>query len=787
MRICYQTVIWGRRIDDLEMVFSQLEAIGYEGIEFAQAPSELYVRCGVDSPASRPVRDIRELLDLARKHNIEVLGFAGGTLEERIAFCGDYRPPFLYMDSWEGAELALQQNPPFTLAVHPHLFMPIRSMNRVDEIMESIPPEQRQYIKFLPDTAHLTIVEDDPAKAILKYKDRLAAIHFKDWQPHYGRYSHRYARGFVPLGQGIVAWHPQSRPGEPGALPPPGRQNDASGVLETLREIGYDGWIVAELDSSPNEPIEGALASAEWLAEQGLMNPPDRARLRQCSSRAQQPPRKPVCPLHLELRFLQVLLESNGKGLQAFYDSVTDAFSQILPSQLVKLWIFSPEDSQLYLLSAKGMSHVSHLKNLNSTTGCIGRVAREMRPSDFDLRLPENFGTFEDKTLLAALDPKRVLSIPILNRANAHHLRYVVNIVPKNGAPDIDLEALSHLGEHVALFADCVMDELCAAAGGKTSYECGQSQNRRELMDNLRRLLLTTFSCEGAQIFLVNDGRDRLEEACPGVTEWTVPVGRRFYRKGDGLTGEAWQARDMLFSMNTGEDSRANNWSCEAGLSDRREGVFATMARRGEEVLGIIRLTNKQANPNSTCSTMFNDDDAAVLDSIIQAALPHLALFQANERQLKALGQMTHEFQGPIVAIRGAVQIMQESIREHDWSAKQLFGQDYLDDVWNWTDLLIAQVDGANIFRLAQRGITPKVSRTLLLRDVIAPAIHQVHLLLLEREFSPYRICYGTFDDIPPLWVDRNQFRQVIFNMLSNAIKYAQDTTTWAHSRVFGD
>ncbi|MEK7361936.1 MAG: TIM barrel protein, partial [Pseudomonadota bacterium] len=103
-------------------------------------------------------------------------------------------------DSLEDAELALKKDPPFTLAIHPHLFMPIRSMIHVDELLKEYnSKEQRKYVKFIPDTAHLTIVEDDPAQAIRKYKDHLAAIHFKDWLPHFGRYSHRYARGFMPL------------------------------------------------------------------------------------------------------------------------------------------------------------------------------------------------------------------------------------------------------------------------------------------------------------------------------------------------------------------------------------------------------------------------------------------------------------------------------------------------------------------------------------------------------------------------------------------------------------
>lgn len=772
MKIGYQTVIWGRRIEDLELVLAQLSALGFEGIEFAQAPSELYVRDKGSPDSVRPVRDIQELLHLVRAHGLELLSFAGGTLEERMAFCDDYRPPYLYVDSWDAAaEAALKANPPFTLAIHPHAFMPIRFLEHAEKFLNAFDtPKLRNYVKFLPDTAHLTVAEADIADAIRRYKNRLAAVHFKDWRPSFGRYSHRYARGFVPLGEGIVAWGKASR-------------LEDEGIIDVLQEIGYDGWIVAELDSSPGPIFDCVVASAEWLANKSLMEFPDLGKLDKnlVLSRLAKP--ATICPPEIELKFLQILNEAAGRGIPAFYNSVITAFAQTIPAHLVKLWITRPEESYMFLVSARGLPGVEQLDHLEMSGGCMGEFARENRPKAFDLAKPENAKRFEDQTLLASLTAvgaTRMLSIPILNPANAHHLRYIVNIFPKAEAPEVGLDTLFRLGQHVASFADFFLDELCAETAGMTSYLCTQSQTRSELMGNLQRHLLKVFNCEGAQIFLVNDGRDRLEAACPGVTDWTVPVGKQFYRKGEGLTGKAWQERDMLFSSATNTDSRANNISCEKKLSPgRREGVFATIAKRRDEVLGVIRLTNKRDMLDPVCSTMFNDDDAAVLDAIIQAAVPRLELLRTNERQLKALGRMTHEFQGPIVAIRGAVQLMQRRIKVNSWSAQKMFGQDYLSDIWNWTDLLITQVEAADIFRRSREGITPNFSPTLLLKDVIAPAIHQVHLLLQERDYAQDRIRHGNFTDIPPLLIDRGQFRQVIFNLLSNAIKYSQDRATF--------
>jgi ABC-type multidrug transport system fused ATPase/permease subunit len=59
-------------------------------------------------------------------------------------------------------------------------------------------------LRFVPDTAHMTIVGDNPIDAINELFDDLIAVHLKDWTPAYGRYSQRNAQGFVSLGTGMV-------------------------------------------------------------------------------------------------------------------------------------------------------------------------------------------------------------------------------------------------------------------------------------------------------------------------------------------------------------------------------------------------------------------------------------------------------------------------------------------------------------------------------------------------------------------------------------------------------
>jgi signal transduction histidine kinase len=170
---------------------------------------------------------------------------------------------------------------------------------------------------------------------------------------------------------------------------------------------------------------------------------------------------------------------------------------------------------------------------------------------------------------------------------------------------------------------------------------------------------------------------------------------------------------------------------------------------------------------------MFTDDDAAVLDAIIQAALPYLELLTFQERQLSAVTRMAHEFQVPMVAIRAAVDYMQHTLRSKSINVKELFGEDYLGDVLNWSGIMGRLANSARIFAAGAGSVDLRPIRTKLKSEVVAPAVHQVNELLRDHGFDVSSILFTDFADLPALWIDRHQFQQVFFNLLSNSIKYA--------------
>lgn len=129
----------------------------------------------------------------------------------------------------EVCEIAEHQG--LSAVYHPHLTTIVESPDQVDRVMEL------SRIDLCADTAHLAAGGGDPASIIRQHANRLRYVHLKDLA--------REPFGFRPLGAGEL---------------------DIAGIVKTLEEVGYQGWITVELDSYDGAPREAAASSKEFLS-----------------------------------------------------------------------------------------------------------------------------------------------------------------------------------------------------------------------------------------------------------------------------------------------------------------------------------------------------------------------------------------------------------------------------------------------------------------------------------------------------------------------------------------
>ena len=132
-------------------------------------------------------------------------------------------------------------------AMHPEFGSVFCRRREIDLFMLLTDPE---YVGFCPDTAHITLAGGDPVAITEHHRDRVLLTHWKDADgPYTGSLPDGEARHaaiapkFKQVGEGAVDWHSWQR---------------------MLDRIGYVGWAVLELDSSP-EPVEQVRRARDFV------------------------------------------------------------------------------------------------------------------------------------------------------------------------------------------------------------------------------------------------------------------------------------------------------------------------------------------------------------------------------------------------------------------------------------------------------------------------------------------------------------------------------------------
>ena len=168
-----------------------------------------------------------------------VLAEAGDAQRERIAGRVRDVDPCFSEEEWhrfaEGAnEIASRAKEVGVItAFHPHAGTYVETPREIDELMRRT---DASLVGLCLDTGHIFYGGGDPVAIARRDPKRIRHVHLKDVSRE--RYEHALAREldftaavgedvFVPVGEGAV---------------------DMKGVIGTLRDVGFDGWLIVEQD-----------------------------------------------------------------------------------------------------------------------------------------------------------------------------------------------------------------------------------------------------------------------------------------------------------------------------------------------------------------------------------------------------------------------------------------------------------------------------------------------------------------------------------------------------------
>lgn len=238
-----------RTFGDMDRAIREIGAAGYQGTElfdgnlldYEQEPSKL---AGILSAAGVQLVAVYaganfifdDILDeeLARINRSARLAASLGA-EHLVVGGGAKRAAGTKPDDIKRLGAALEQvldlarGYGLTAHYHPHLSTIVEGPDAVRAVF------RETKIDFCPDTAHLAAAGGDVPAMIREHADRISYVHLKGFQHD--------PFAFTPLDEGTL---------------------DMSAIVMALKEIGYGGWITAELDAWP-DPKDGAERSLAFL------------------------------------------------------------------------------------------------------------------------------------------------------------------------------------------------------------------------------------------------------------------------------------------------------------------------------------------------------------------------------------------------------------------------------------------------------------------------------------------------------------------------------------------
>jgi signal transduction histidine kinase/PAS domain-containing protein len=262
------------------------------------------------------------------------------------------------------------------------------------------------------------------------------------------------------------------------------------------------------------------------------------------------------------------------------------------------------------------------------------------------------------------------------------------------------------------------------------------------------------------------------------------PEASASYELGAGLSGQTALGRTPRVSFDKTQEPDYLGKHVEKTSHTGQTWMGIPMVDRKGQTIGLIRCVNRLIGTDSPAVTGFSALDSRVVEEFAHACalLTELSLLQ--EERSRTLARITHEFRTPTVGIRNNVRYLESYYKalrrpEHKITAK-------LADLELDAQILVNLLQQVDMAR-GPDGSRGREARTQTnVRNIVQKTFFQLIPELTSRNISQDSVSID-LHGLPQLWLPRAAVAQIVFNLFTNAIKYARPDPQWFSLEIRAD
>lgn len=366
-----------------------------------------------------------------------------------------------------------------------------------------------------------------------------------------------------------------------------------------------------------------------------------------------------------------------------------------------------------------------------------------------------------------------LIPITLIKSYETQYCDFVITMYPANYKEDI----ISHLRDFIETSLRIYFNKK----------ECAISEELKKSNGNINviiEILQKYLKCEGCSIFAFDKISARLKcIGSSGLKQKESNIAYSFEHDTHITPSFFFQNTEKIFiSDNFQEEKKqyrgGENIICSEKTTHRAKTLLLVKIEKlstekdSAENIGLIRFVNRLPNDSNTIIE-FDEYDIDILNSISLFISLYIQQLLVEEEMLAYSKQLVHELRSPIVAIQStASRFLQKKNEEDDFKYVFMHLDSQLEDIITCCGILSTEVNRIN-YLWSENHILESKRNDARLEDLFWEAKKMAIPVARNQNLSFDNIKY--VGEKPSIYVERERFKQIFYNLISNAIKYRDD------------